>query len=60
MLNQVVTVRFSDETAAEMDRLIDNGDFATRGEFVKYCVRQVLKTYKGRGPPPQHSLKEDP
>ena len=36
----------------QIDSLVDNGDFTSRGEFLKYAVRQTLKRYEGRSPPP--------
>lgn len=52
MYDEVVSVRIDAKSIEEIDRLIDEGDFSTRGEFVKYAVRQTLKRYSGRSPPP--------
>lgn len=52
MYDEVVSVRLNKKSIEEIDRLINEGDFSTRGEFVKYAVRQTLKRYEGRSPPP--------
>lgn len=52
MYDEVVSVRLNAKSIEEIDRLINEGDFSTRGEFVKYAVRQTLKRYEGRSPPP--------
>ena len=48
----MVGCRLTPEFLKKIDSLVDNGDFTSRGEFLKYAVRQTLKRYEGRSPPP--------
>lgn len=48
----MVGCRLTPEYLAKIDALVDNGDFTSRGEFLKYAIRQTLKRYEGRSPPP--------
>ena len=52
MYDPVITIRLPTEIVDKMDDLIKDGDFGSRAEFVKYAVRQTLKRYEGRSPPP--------
>lgn len=48
----VISLRLSEEQLRAVDDLVRSGEFGTRAEFVKYCVRMTLKDYSGRSPPP--------
>ena len=48
----VISLRLSEEQLRAVDDLVRSGEFGTRAEFVKYCVRMTLKEYSGRSPPP--------
>lgn len=52
MYDPVITIRLPSEIVSQIDSLISEGDFGSRAEFVKYAVRQILKKYEGRSPPP--------
>jgi len=52
MVTEMVGCRLTPEYIAKIDALVDNGDFTSRGEFLKYAIRQTLKRYEGRSPPP--------
>lgn len=52
MTTEMVGCRLTPEFLKKIDSLVDNGDFTSRGEFLKYAVRQTLKRYEGRSPPP--------
>lgn len=52
MYDPVITIRLPSEIVSQIDALISEGDFGSRAEFVKYAVRQILKKYEGRSPPP--------
>ncbi len=43
-----------------VDDLVRSGEFGTRAEFVKYCVRMTLKEFAGRSPPPLGAEKMKP
>lgn len=45
-----ITVRFTVEQIADMDALIESGDFGNRSEFIQYAVRKILKEFNGRMP----------
>ena len=42
-----INIRMSDEEVAAIDRFIDDGDFDTRTEFIRFAVKKVLKQYSG-------------
>ena len=52
MYDPVITIRLPEAIVDQIDELIKEGEFGTRAEFVKYAVRQTLKRYEGRSPPP--------
>ena len=52
MYDPVITIRLPETVVNQIDKLIEDGEFGTRAEFVKYAVRQTLKRYEGRSPPP--------
>ena len=52
MYDPVITIRLPEAIVDQIDELIKEGEFGTRAEFVKYAVRQILKRYEGRSPPP--------
>lgn len=52
MVTEMVGCRLTPEFLKKIDGLVENGDFTSRGEFLKYAVRQTLKRYEGRSPPP--------
>ena len=43
-----VNVRMTANEIAEIDKLIAAGDFDSRTEFIRYCVRKVLVVYSGQ------------
>ena len=51
-MTDVISLRLSEEQLKAVDAIVDSGEFGTRAEFVKYCVRMTLKQYNGRSPPP--------
>ena len=51
MVTEMVGCRLTPEYIKKIDVLVENGDFTSRGEFVKYAIRQTLKRYEGRSPP---------
>lgn len=51
MVTEMVGCRLTPEFIKKIDSLVENGDFTSRGEFVKYAIRQTLKRYEGRSPP---------
>lgn len=53
----VISLRLSEEQLRAVDDLVRSGEFGTRAEFVKYCVRMTLKDYSGRSPPPSELKK---
>lgn len=50
MNSETVSARFSEEILSKIDELVKSGDFGSRGEFVQYAVRKMLKNYEGRLP----------
>lgn len=50
MTSEVISARFDAALLKKMDELIESGDFGSRGEFVQFAVRKMLKEYKGRMP----------
>ena len=52
MYDPVITIRLPEAIVQQIDSLIQDGEFGTRAEFVKYAVRQTLKRDEGRSPPP--------
>lgn len=42
-----INFRLSSDEVAAIDRLIASGDFETRTEFIKFCMRKVLAAYDG-------------
>lgn len=48
----VISLRLSEDQMKAVDDIVQSGEFGTRAEFVKYCVRMTLKSYAGRSPPP--------
>ena len=57
MVTEMVGCRLTPEFLKKIDGLVENGDFTSRGEFLKYAVRQTLKRYEGRSPPPPLGLR---
>ena len=55
MGSETISARFSEDLIRKIDKLVDSGDFGSRGEFVQYAVRKILKQAeegKNRFPPP--------
>ena len=55
MNSETISARFSGELVEKIDQLVKSGDFGSRGEFVQYAVRKILKQFeegKNRFPPP--------
>lgn len=48
MKSEQITVRFTPEQFAEIDKLIESGDFGNRTEFIQYAVRKMLKEFEKR------------
>lgn len=48
----LVGVRLSPEDVAKIDKLIEQGEFGDRGEFLRYCVRKKLLENTDRLSPP--------
>lgn len=48
MTKEVICARFDEEIISKIDALIESGDFGSRGEFVKFAVRKILKNYEKR------------
>ena len=57
MVTEMVGCRLTPEFIKKIDSLVENGDFTSRGEFVKYAIRQTLKRYEGRSPPPLRMIE---
>jgi Arc/MetJ-type ribon-helix-helix transcriptional regulator len=53
----VISLRLSEDQMKAVDDIVQSGEFGTRAEFVKYCVRMTLKSYAGRSPPPSELKK---
>lgn len=51
-VGQQINMRFDADIVAKIDEIVKTGQFANRTEFVKYCVRMTLASYKSRSPPP--------
>lgn len=47
-MGSTIGARFPDEILKEIDKLVESGDFGSRGEFVQYAVRKILKNYDKR------------
>ena len=60
MYDPVITIRLPEAIVQQIDSLIQDGEFGTRAEFVKYAVRQTLKRYEGRSPPLGLRIPERP
>ena len=41
MVTEMVGCRLTPEFLKKIDGLVENGDFTSRGEFLKYAVRQT-------------------
>lgn len=54
VVGQQINMRFDPEIVAKIDELVRSGEFENRTEFVKYCVRKTLASFKSRSPPPPH------
>ena len=55
MGSETISARFSEDLIRKIDKLVESGDFGSRGEFVQYAVRKILKQAeegKNRFPPP--------
>ena len=52
VVGQQINMRFDPEIVAKIDELVRSGEFENRTEFVKYCVRMTLASFKSRSPPP--------
>ena len=55
MGSETISARFSEDLIRKIDKLVESGDFGSRGEFVQYAVRKILKQVeegKNRFPPP--------
>lgn len=59
-MTDVISLRLSEEQLMAVDDLVRSGEFGTRAEFVKYCVRMTLKEFAGRSPPPLGAEKMKP
>ncbi len=46
--NVQVNVRMTADEIVAIDKLIATGDFDSRTEFIRYCVRKVLVVYSGQ------------
>lgn len=58
MNSATIGARFREDILAQIDALVDSGDFGSRGEFVQYAVRKMLQNYEGRGMTP--AVKSEP
>lgn len=58
MNSATIGARFREDILAQIDALVDSGDFGSRGEFVQYAVRKMLQNYEGRGAAP--AVKPEP
>lgn len=47
-----INMRFDPEVVSKIDEIVASGQFENRTEFVKYCVRMTLSSFKSRSPPP--------
>ncbi len=54
-----LSIRFDEDIRKQILELIDQGDFSTISEFVKYAVRKTLKDYSGRISHPPPPIKGD-
>lgn len=43
-----VNIRMTQSEIEQIDKLIENGDFENRTEFVRYAVRKFLKNWDGK------------
>ena len=43
MNSETISARFNAELLAKIDKLVESGEFGSRGEFVQYAVRMILK-----------------
>jgi len=44
----IVGVRLTKDEIAQIDKMIDEGDFATRAECARYFIRKGLLAYQGK------------
>ena len=52
MKSEQLNVRLTPALLAEIDKLVESGEFGNRVEFVRYAIRMTLKDFDGRSPPP--------
>lgn len=52
MKNPQVNIRLNDEIVAQIDKLIEDGEFESVSAFVRYAIRKTLKQFETRTPPP--------
>jgi len=52
MKNPQVNIRLSEDIVADIEKLIEAGEFDSTSEFVRYAIRKTLKSFKSRTPPP--------
>lgn len=48
MPSEQLNVRISPNILAEIDKLIESGEFGNRAEFVRYALRMTLKSFDKR------------
>ena len=51
-LTRQINVRLDQDTIDRINQLIQEGEFYSMAEFLRYASNQLLKRYEGRSPPP--------
>lgn len=51
-LTRQINVRLEQSTIDQINQLIQEGEFYSMAEFLRYAAIQTLKRYEGRSPPP--------